>query len=213
MRSADFLTLLRVMIVIIVAYLVIIKLNPIISILLFAAALLLDALDGFAALSEESKGSISFIEYTRYVLGKLSKNESEHIKELKHKVSEHHAYGPRMDIAGDRVVEYVMWVLFTFLHVIPLFIIIIIIIRHSFSDAFMGLRGTSSRLKTRFAKIAYGSNISRAGINVLKFVTFSYLMLVYVSAYPIIYGYMLVALLVLYILARGAAELIESFAK
>ncbi len=213
MRSADFLTVLRVGIVILVAYLIIIKFNPIASIVLFAIALLLDGLDGFAALHEESKGSVGFIEYAKYAFGGLTAKRREQVKLLKSRISSHYSYGPRMDVAGDRIVEYSMWALFTFLHVIPLFVILIIIIRHSFADAFMGMKGTSSKLKTRIAQIVYGSNASRAGINILKFLTFSYLMLAYVWEYPMAYGYVLVALLVAYIVARGIAEIVEAFAK
>jgi phosphatidylglycerophosphate synthase len=213
MRSADFLTVLRVGMIILVAYMVILKFNPILTIAIFAAALLLDGLDGFAALHEESNGNVGFVEYARYSMGGLQAKRREQIKLLKRRISRHYAYGPRMDVAGDRIVEYSMWALFTFLHVIPLFLILIIIIRHSFADAFMGLKGTSSKLKTRIAQIVYGSNASRAGINMLKFFAFSYLMLVYVWSYPIVYGYILVALLVIYIVARGIAEIVEVFAK
>ncbi|MGC8669612.1 MAG: CDP-alcohol phosphatidyltransferase family protein [Candidatus Micrarchaeia archaeon] len=211
MRSADLLTVLRVMLVIAVAYLVIMKVYPLISIVIFAIALAMDGLDGYAALHEISNGAVSFGKYLLYARGKLSNSERESIKKLKQKVSAKYPYGPRIDVAGDRVVEYSLWALFTFLHVIPLFIIIIIIIRHSFADALMASRGTSSKLKTKFANIMYGSNLSRSGINIMKFVTFSYLILVYVSAYPIVIGYVLVALLVLYILLRGAAEILEAF--
>ncbi len=210
MRSADLLTIARVLLAILVAYLVIIKFDPIVSILLFAIALAMDGLDGFAALHQISNGRIGFLEYMRYVRGRMDKKESEILKEYKLKVGSAYPYGPRMDVAGDRIIEYTLWALFTFLHVLPLFVIILIIARHSFADAFMAAKGTSSRLKTRFARIVYGSNASRAGINIMKFVTFSYLILVYVSGYPILIGYVLAAMLVAYILARGAAEINEA---
>ncbi|MEM0149695.1 MAG: CDP-alcohol phosphatidyltransferase family protein [Candidatus Micrarchaeaceae archaeon] len=213
MRSADMLTVLRVMLVIVVIYLVVIKFDPLVSIIIFAIALAMDGFDGYAALHEASKGDVSFSRYVLYASGRLGASERDRIKAYKQKVSIEHPYGPRMDVAGDRIVEYSLWVAFTFMHIVPLFVVLLIVIRHSFADAFMGLRGTSSKLKTKFARMAYGSNASRAGINVLKFVTFSYLMLVYVWSYPIVYGYVLVALLVAYILTRGAAEIYESFAK
>ncbi|MGC8651851.1 MAG: CDP-alcohol phosphatidyltransferase family protein [Candidatus Micrarchaeia archaeon] len=212
MRSADMLTILRVLLVIFIIYLVIVKFNPWVSIILFAIALAMDGLDGFAALHEISKGKVGFYKYLLYALHKLPGDELESIKAYKQQIGARFAYGPRMDIAGDRAVEYSLWAAFTFLHVIPLFVILIMIIRHSFVDALMVARGTSSKLKTGFAKAVYGSNISRAGINVVKFVAFSYLMLVYVLAYPAIVGYVLVALLVAYILVRGAAEAYEAFA-
>ena len=52
--------------------------------------------------------------------------------------------------------------------------------------------------------------MGRAGINVVKVVTFSYLMLVYIANYPISIGYALIAILVLYIMARGAGQIYES---
>ena len=67
-------------------------------------------------------------------------------------------------------------------------------------------------MKTGFAKAVYSSNIGRGFVNVVKFVTFAYLPFVYISGYPIIVGYVLVAVLVAYIMLRGAAELYESFA-
>ncbi len=212
MRSADMLTILRVLLVILVIYLVIAKFNPWISIIIFAIALAMDGLDGFAALHEISKGEVSFYKYMLYALHKLPAKEQESVKAYKQQISAKFAYGPRMDVAGDRAVEYSLWVAFTFLHVIPLFVILIIIIRHSFVDALMVAKGTSSKLKTGFANAVYGSNISRAGINIAKFVAFSYLMLIYVLDYPAIIGYALVALLVAYILVRGAAEAYEAFA-
>lgn len=65
-------------------------------------------------------------------------------------------------------------------------------------------------MKTGFAKAFYTSNVSRAAINILKFITFAYLMLVYISAYPILPAYILVGLLVAFIVVRGTAEVYDS---
>jgi uncharacterized membrane protein YdbT with pleckstrin-like domain len=70
----------------------------------------------------------------------------------------------------------------------------------------MASRGTSSKPRTKFAKIIYSSNIGRGGINVVKFFAFAYLVLVYVSNYPLWIGLVLVAILVIYIVLRGIAE-------
>ena len=120
-------------------------------------------------------------------------------------------YGPRFDVAADRIAEYSFWVTFTFLGIVPLFVVIIVIIRHSVADAFIAARGTSSKMHSGIAKALYGSSTSRALANVLKFVTFSYMILVYVSNYPIIPAYVLVGILVAFIVARGSAEVYESF--
>ncbi len=121
-------------------------------------------------------------------------------------------FGPRIDVAGDRITEYTFWVIFTYLNIIPLFVILLVIIRHSVADAFMGFKGTSSKLKTSFARAVYGSGIGRGGVGVVKVITFSYLALVYMTnyQYPILVGYALTAILVVYILLRGAAEVYES---
>jgi hypothetical protein len=74
----------------------------------------------------------------------------------------------------------------------------------------MGARGTSSEMKTKAAKLIYSSNISRALINVLKIITFSYLIVEYVDNYPQIFGYILISGLFIMILLRGAVEIYDS---
>ena len=209
MRSADAITLARIALIIPIVYLVLLKVNPIIPIALLVAAILADGLDGFAALHSQSKGSVSFMDYLKYSLG--DETNAKKIKDIKTSIGESAKHGPRMDIAGDRITEYSMWALFLYVHIVPLIIVLAIIMRHSIADALMAAKGTSSKMKTRFAQIVYSSNIvGRAGINVMKVVTFSYLMLVYTLNYPISIGYVLIAMLVLYIMARGAAEIYES---
>ncbi|MCL4372108.1 hypothetical protein M1373_02185 [Candidatus Marsarchaeota archaeon] len=207
-RSADMVTYIRTAMIILVAYLVIIKFNAIAIILLLAVALLSDAIDGYFAVREASSGRVGFITYIRAATG--SKKEWERVHEIKQHASSIAPYGPRIDIAGDRVTEYALWVTFAFLHIVPLFVLFIIIIRHSFADALLGAKGTSSKMHSRIARALYASNASRAGIQITKFVTFAYLVLVYVVSYPIWIGYVLIGLLTAYILLRGAAEIYES---
>ncbi|MDE1762558.1 MAG: CDP-alcohol phosphatidyltransferase family protein [Candidatus Micrarchaeota archaeon] len=121
-------------------------------------------------------------------------------------------FGPRLDVAGDRVTEYVFWIVFVVLNLVPLFVLFIIVMRHSFVDAFMASKGTSSKMKTGFARRIYASNLFRGGVGVVKAVTFSYLTLVYLASWPIGIGDALVAVLVIYVLVRGAAEIYESMA-
>jgi phosphatidylglycerophosphate synthase len=209
MRNADLATILRIALVIFVIYLILIKFNPAVSIILLAVAFALDGVDGYLALREISKGRISAKMYLEYSLG--DRKNAKMIKEFKHNIEKSAKYGPRLDVAGDRILEYCFWVVFTYLDIVPLFVLLIIIIRHSLADAFLGVKGTSSKTKSSIAKMLYTSSASRAFANILKFVTFSYLILVYVSAYPIIPAYVLIALLTIWIVARGAAEVYESF--
>ncbi len=211
MRSADATTLVRVLLIVFVAYLVLAKFNPIAIIILIAIALLLDAVDGFFAVNEASNGVVGFATYIRSLMG--NRRSMKTVKRFKEKLSNTAKFGPRIDVAGDRAVEYILWVVYTVAGVVPLFVVFIVIIRHSFVDAFMAAKGTSSKMKTKFARMVYSSNIGRGGINVVKFLTFSYLALVYISAYPAWIGYVLVTILVVYILLRGAAELCEAYAQ
>ena len=208
MRAADGATYFRVALGIFAAYLIIIKSNPILIALLIAVTMILDAVDGYLAVWQASKGRVSLIDYLRSAAGNAK--YAKQIKAIKQKVSESARFGPRIDIAGDRVVEYVFWITYSFVNVIPLFVLILIVIRHSFVDAFMAARGTSSKMKTRFAQVVFASNLWRSGINVVKFLAFSYLAFVYVWAYPAWIGYVLVTILVAYILLRGAAEIYDS---
>lgn len=208
MRSADASTIIRIGIVLFVLYLIIIQVNPIISIALLAIAFIMDGVDGFFALREASKGKISISMYLDYSLG--NKKYAKKIKSLKESIGKTAKHGPRFDIAADRITEYALWVLFTVLGIVPFFVLIIVIIRHSIADAFLGMKGTSSKMKTSIAKMFYASSVSRGGVNIVKFVTFSYLILVYVSGFPILPAYILIFILVLFILVRGTAEVYES---
>jgi phosphatidylglycerophosphate synthase len=201
-------TFARIAIVLFVLFLVVIKADPFISIALFALALVLDAVDGYLAINEASTGRIGISEYLKSALGDAKQRKA--VKEAKLNSSKLAKYGPRLDIIADRITEYSFWMLFTYLHIVPFFVLVIIVIRHSFADGFMGMKGTSSKMKTRFARALYGSNASRALANILKFATFSYLILEYVSGYPAIVGNALVGILVVFIVLRGAAELYET---
>ncbi|MDE1870745.1 MAG: CDP-alcohol phosphatidyltransferase family protein [Candidatus Micrarchaeota archaeon] len=208
MRSADASTIIRTGIILFVIYLILVKADPLISIALLAFAFIMDGVDGFLALSEESKGKITLRMYVSYSLG--NKRYAKKIKDTKNGIEKSARYGPRFDVAADRISEYSFWALFTFVGILPFFLLVIVIIRHSIADAFLGTKGTSSKMKTGIASALYASSISRAGVNVLKFVTFSYLILAYVSSYPLLPAYALSALLVIFIVARGAAEVYES---
>jgi phosphatidylglycerophosphate synthase len=208
MRSADESTIIRIGIVLFVLYLVIIRVNPVFSIALLAFAFILDGVDGYLALREQSKGQITLSMYINYSLG--DKKYQKKIKALKESIGKTVKYGPRFDVAADRITEYAFWAVFTVVGIVPLFVLIIVIIRHSITDAFLGSKGTSLKPKTKIAHALYTSSVSRAFANIIKFVTFSYLILVYVSGYPILPAYILVFVLVLYMVLRGSAEVYES---
>ena len=204
MRKSDAATLARVCLAVLIVYLVFLKANPVITIILIAVAFLSDAIDGYFAVHDESKGSISFALYVSAALG--NKTAKAKIKPIKERIAKHVPYGPRMDVAGDRVMEFAFWITFTYLHIIPVFVFLLVVIRHAFADALMGQKGTSTKMKSKFAAALYTSNISRGAINVVKFLAFAYLVLVYVSGYPIAVGYALVAILFAFVMIRGAAE-------
>jgi len=208
MRSADAVTLLRVPLILLLAYMVFIKFSALIDILLLAIIFIMDALDGFYALKEASRGTLGFYTYIRSAFGNAAAKAR--VAALKKRVKGIAPYGPRLDVAGDRVIEYTLWIMFTYFHIVPLIILLLVVVRHSFADALMGAKGTSSKMKTRFAAVIYSSNVWRGGINIVKFVTFAYLVLVYVSSYPIWIGYILIGILFTYIMLRGAAEIYES---
>lgn len=211
MRAADAVTYFRTSLAILILYLIIAKINPILIASLIAFVMLLDAADGYAAVWEGSNGKISLLQYI-----KASTGDSRYkamVKDIKLKLAKTARHGPRIDVAGDRVVEYVLWIAYTYVMIIPIYVLLIIVVRHSFVDALMASKGTSSKMKTRFARAVYSSSIGRGGINVVKFLAFSYLAFAYVWGYPIVIGYALVAILVAYILLRGAAEVYESMAQ
>ncbi len=210
MRSADAATLIRVVIALAAAWLVLLKYNPWVIALMIGLAMLLDAVDGYFAVSEASGGKVGIIDYIGYALG--SKKKAFKVNSYRAKVKATAKFGARMDIAGDRIMEYAFWIVFTYLGLLPLGVLFLIMIRHSFVDALMGEKGTSSKMNTSFASVVYSSKIGRLITPVLKFLAFAYLAFVYVSGYPIMVGYALVGLLLFFILLRGAAEAYEAFA-
>ncbi|MEM0074348.1 MAG: CDP-alcohol phosphatidyltransferase family protein [Candidatus Micrarchaeaceae archaeon] len=199
MRSADAVTIFRVLLVFAIAYLIYLKFNAAALVLLILVAFLLDEVDGYLALGSKT----NFIKYiTIEAHGKHVYKEEDVAKLPK--------YGSALDIAGDRITEYTFWIAFAFLHVVPLFILFIVIIRNSLSDAFVSTsKKTFHNMRTGFGKIAY-SHLARGAIGASKAVVFSYLTLVFVLGWPKVIGYVLVAYLITFFLLRGAAEIYEA---
>ncbi len=210
MRSADASTIFRIGLVLFVIFLAAVKFNPAVSITLLALAFVLDGVDGYLALREASGGRLGLSEYADYA---ISGANAKRVRALKEKTAKIARYGPRLDVAGDRIAEYSFWGAFAVFGIVPLFVLIIIIIRHSIADALLAAKGTSSRMRTGFARMLYSSNVSRGAVNALKFVTFSYFILAYVSGFPMVFAYVLMSVLVIFIVARGAAEVYESTGK
>lgn len=208
MRSPDMATAARIVLTVLIVFLIIWRVNPIAIAILIAVALLTDGIDGFLAIHEESKGKIGLGTYLSALRG--DRHARELVGKSKSAIEKIAPYGPRMDVAGDRVMELSLWAVFTYVHIVPMILFLLIIIRHAVADAMMGSKGTSSRMSSRLGAIVYKSNTSRALINVLKFATFAYLAFQYVWNYNPLVGDVLIALLFLYIMARGIAEVYES---
>lgn len=210
-RTADQVTVLRLLILFVVLYLVVLRVHPAIPIILLAISLTLDGVDGYLALRQHSDRKLGLIAYARYIIGDPS--DSEAIQKARRKIEQRFPLGPRIDIAGDRITEYALWTLFLGLHLIPFYIVLIVIARHSVADGFMAAKGTSSTMRTSIGRTIYASSLARASSVVIKFLTFSYFMLAYILNYPLWVGYVLMAALVSHILLRGAAEVAEGLAE
>ncbi len=207
MRSADEATLLRSLLIILVAYLVIINFNVFVNIILLIIAIVLDGIDGYLAMRDYEK--ISFIDYIMISISK-NKEKKDIIREAKHRSSQNVSYGARLDIAGDRIIEYTIFALFVYLHFLPFYVLLISLFIHSFADALMGSRGTSSKMQTRMARIFYTSNWSRGVANILKILSFSLLIFSYQTRQIIDITYIFTGLLLLFIVLRGLIEIYES---
>jgi phosphatidylglycerophosphate synthase len=208
MRKADIATAVRIALIPVIAYAVLLKLDPIVPVAIFIVVLALDGVDGFLALNEASSGRIGIATYLGYALGGI--DAAKLVEKYKPKMAKEAHNGPRIDIAGDRILEYSLWMLFIYVKLLPFFVILLIIGRHSLADALMGSKGTSAKSKTKFARMLYSSKGSRLVANVLKALAFSYLMLVYISGWNLYVGYALAAMLVTFVMLRGAAEIYES---
>ena len=131
MRSADATTIFRSGLALLIAYMILARFSIAAVVILMAIMFALDGADGYMAVREESRGKVSLTTYLMAAVG--NKDAKKQVAFFKEKISKSSPHGPRMDIAGDRIVEYVFWILFTYLRVLPLFVVIVVVIRHSFS--------------------------------------------------------------------------------
>lgn len=202
MRSADIATAVRVALAFVIGYLIITRANAIVVVLLILLIVVLDNVDGYLARSSRP----SLLGYLSY-----SSKEVRGIKAPKDKdAPKVPKYGSGLDIAGDRITEYTFWIIFAYVHVVPLFVVFIFLTRNSVSDALTLSAGKSfSKMKTAFGRVA-SSPTSRGLYMTSKTLAFIYLSLVYISGWPMWIGYALTAIVVTYSLARGAAEIYEA---
>ncbi len=203
MRSADVVTAVRVALVFVIAYLIILRLSAALVVALLLVMFGMDNLDGYFATSR--KPSVAdFLSYTRNEIRGRENSRSRSAKKAP-------GYGAALDIAGDRITEYTFWILFTWLYLIPLYVVLIIMTRNCLADALTLSAGkTFSKMKTAFGRVA-SSHKSRALYQVVKSSAIVYLALVYLAGWPLWVGYVLVAAAVAFSLVRGAAEIYEAW--
>ncbi len=199
MRTADAITIARVVFVFLIGYMIYVKFNALATVALILITFFMDELDGYFALGKRT----NLLHYLKVEASGRHVYSQEDVENLPR-------YGSALDIAGDRITEYTFWVVFTYLHVVPLFILFIVFIRNSISDAFTSTsKKNFHNMQTKFGKIAY-SHLARGAIGVSKAIVFSYLALVYILGWPATIGYVLVAYLITFFLLRGAAEIYEA---
>jgi phosphatidylglycerophosphate synthase len=210
-RKADSITFLRVLLTLFAVYLIFVKFDVWAVALLLFIVFWLDWLDGVAAAIAASGGGISFIGYIRGTMGdKPMRNK---IAAAKKKAAAQSGYGPRLDIAGDRAVEYILWFAYLILGLVPLIVVLVLVAVHSYADAMMGSRGTSSKMRKKITRIVYSSHFGRYLGGVLKAATFIYLAFVYITAYPVVIGDVLIAVTFAFILLRGAVQIYENMGR
>jgi phosphatidylglycerophosphate synthase len=203
MRSADIVTAVRLALVFIIAYFIIIHIDAALVVLLLLVMFGLDNLDGYFAVSR-NPSMADFLSYTKRELKGKENSKSKSAKRPP-------KYGAALDIAGDRITEYTFWILFTWLYIIPLYVVLIIMTRNCLADALTLSKGkTFSKMHSAFGRVA-SSHKSRASYQVVKSSAIIYLTLVYLAAWPIWIGYALVAAAVAFSLLRGAAEIYEAW--
>ena len=107
-------------------------------------------------------------------------------------------FGAIFDIAGDRVVEMVFWIVFANLHVIPVWIPIAMVTRGFIVDALrsLGLKegktafGANSMMRSPVTKWLTGSRFMRAFYGVAKVLAFGFLVGLYGARLPNTNGFL-----------------------
>ncbi len=86
--------------------------------------------------------------------------------------------GSVLDVAGDRIVENVLWVLLAYLHIVPVWIPVIVLVRGFITDGFRSValangHTTFSMMKSRLGRRLVASPLSRSSYAVLKAAVFT----------------------------------------
>jgi CDP-diacylglycerol--glycerol-3-phosphate 3-phosphatidyltransferase len=105
---------------------------------------------------------------------------------LARKLHESSALGSVLDIAGDRIVESVLWIVLADLKLVPLWIPIAVISRAVLTDSIRGYLlkygytafGKSTMMQSSLGKFLTGSPVMRTGYALLKAFTFGWLLLI-----------------------------------
>ncbi len=201
MRAADAVSLLRIPLIILAVYAIAARLSPYTSTFLLLFLFFSDALDGYFA----SSGKHSLPDLVSYFVEEAAGRKGK--RKFPKNMPKSGAY---LDIAVDRLIEYALWGLFVYVLIIPWWVLGIIFVRNTIADALVLRKGkTFSKMRSNFGRIA-SSHLSRGLYAGLKGLNFIYLSLVFVSGFPLNIGYALSTLVVLFSLARGAAEVYES---
>ncbi len=201
MRSADMVSLLRLPLLAFLVYLVLIRFNPVVVVLVLFFLFISDAFDGYFA----TLGKHTLPDFLGYFW-----NEAMGRKKTKKFPKKMPKYAAYLDIAIDRIIDYTLWGLFTLLGLLPLIVIVVVFIRNTISDFLVVRSGkTFAKMHSAFGRIA-SSHIIRGANSALKAINFAFLALVFIAGWPIAIAYVLTAITVALILLRGAAEIYEA---
>jgi len=128
--------------------------------------------------------------------------------------------GSVLDVAGDRIVENVLWLILAYFHVIPIWIPVLLIVRGFLTDGFRSVaiaqgHTTFSMMKSKIGWWMVASPLSRTSYAILKAVVFTLGIAIWgfkLSSMTSILTlfHILVALTVLQSLARGFFSIKES---
>lgn len=94
-------------------------------------------------------------------------------------------FGAVLDIMGDRIVESSLWIVFAHIHLIPVWVPIVVIVRGIITDSLRSVAltkgktpfGEKTMIKTAMGRLIVSSRLSRALYGSAKVVTFCYLIL------------------------------------
>ena len=95
------------------------------------------------------------------------------------------SFGAVMDIMGDRIVEGSLWIVFAHIHLVPVWVPLIVIVRGFITDTLRSIAltkgktpfGEKTMIKTTLGRLIVSSRASRAIYGGAKVVTFCYLIL------------------------------------